>query len=317
MQHLFGEAEVAAFPAVEQHGAQLVSGGHLPVARPAVDVAGNLSLARIGVGERELRKRDRLARVEHIRAGGGVRPRTDLDKVARITLHADVPRAGPAEDAADHAAGRLGGRRADGEHEARVVPEGVAHAAPGADRDGLAALDGRLAQLRLDAPLSRRVLEPECVREEREVHRKGIHAAKPHRALLAVLQLHPRLDHVARLESAEMLRDEERMDAVPLLQHEVRDARRVGDGPGLLAHEGEREVAVRVRHLQAAPFVEAVAVRAVAAVGRVGGRTPLLVLVAACPAVPREGRYVGHRLHPRAVVGHVPGTVLAAEGEGG
>ena len=109
VQHLLGEAEVAAFPAVEQHGAQLVSGGHLPVARPAVDVAGNLALARIGVGERELRKRDRLARVEHVRAGGSVRPRADLDEVARIALHADVPRSGPAEDAADHAPGCLGG----------------------------------------------------------------------------------------------------------------------------------------------------------------------------------------------------------------
>ena len=114
-----------------------------------------------------------------------------------------------------------------------------------------------------------------------------------------------------------MLRDEERMDAVALLQHEVRDARRVGDGPGLLAHEGEREVAVRVRHLKAAPLVEAVAVRAVATVGRVGGRTPLLVLVSARPAVPRKGRNVVCRLHPRAVVGRVPGAVLAAEGESG
>ena len=264
VQLRLGEREERALPVVEQRRARLRAGRHPVTARPAVEVARNLPLALLRPRERGDGEGDRPAGVEDVVARDVRRAADRLQQVDLAAPQRDLPRAGPAERAAEDAALRLGRGTADREHERRVVQPGVAHAGARIEDDAPAARERRLDDLRLAAPLAREAQQAPVVREQREHEREGRHARDSDRPLLAVRELGPGFDHVRVRPRPEGLHDPEVVDRVAPVHDEPAAA-----ALQLLDDEVERLRSVGVRDLEPA---EAVQPAAGLAEGRIGER---------------------------------------------
>ena len=68
-QDLVGEIEVGAFPAVQEYTPEFMSPGNAVVAGPSVEIAGDLSLALIGISKQDLGESQRSTRFQNVGAG--------------------------------------------------------------------------------------------------------------------------------------------------------------------------------------------------------------------------------------------------------